>query len=223
MTKKTNAGKEEAETATKTSRTVITRYNPGEIHFDIVGETPYVQLRFSQKAEKQIMAKQRAGSTARKGAKREARDYDKDYVESMYATADGRRGIPARAFRNAMVAACKLVGFHMTKAKPTIFVQANDVDVYDGTGLVYIEGKPEKHIMHVRNATGVADLRVRAMWRTWRCKLIVRYDADLFTQDDIVNLVERAGRQIGVGEGRNDSKSSCGMGWGSFTVVQAQA
>lgn len=26
-------------------------------------------------------------------------------------------------------------------------------------------------------------------------------------------------RQVGIGEGRNDSKNSAGMGWGSFEVL----
>jgi hypothetical protein len=27
------------------------------------------------------------------------------------------------------------------------------------------------------------------------------------------------GRQVGIGEGRPDSRNSCGMGWGLFEIV----
>lgn len=34
----------------------------------------------------------------------------------------------------------------------------------------------------------------------------------------MVNLLSRAGLQVGIGEGRPDSKKSAGMGYGLFTV-----
>jgi hypothetical protein len=48
----------------------------------------------------------------------------------------------------------------------------------------------------------------------------VRFDADQFTLRDIANLLLRAGMQVGVGEGRPDSKKSCGMGWGTFEIKE---
>ena len=44
--------------------------------FEIVGTAPYVQHRFSEKAKKIMHDTQAAGSTAKKGQKREARDFD---------------------------------------------------------------------------------------------------------------------------------------------------
>jgi len=43
--------------------------------FGIVGTAPYVQHRFSAKAQELIRDRQTAGSTARKGTKREAKDF----------------------------------------------------------------------------------------------------------------------------------------------------
>ena len=47
----------------------------------------------------------------------------------------------------------------------------------------------------------------------------MRFDYDQFGYDDVSNLVLRAGIQVGVGEGRPDSKKSTGMGWGTFTIT----
>jgi hypothetical protein len=73
-------------------------------------------------------------------------------------------------------------------------------------------------IHHVRNATGVADLRVRGMWRKWSATLRVKYDHDMFSVEDVTNLLSRVGMQVGIGEGRPDGKQSAGMGWGTFSI-----
>lgn len=49
--------------------------------------------------------------------------------------------------------------------------------------------------------------------------LRIRFDADLFTKTDIVNLIMRVGAQVGIGEGRPDSKDSAGMGFGLFEII----
>jgi hypothetical protein len=189
--------------------------------FKIIGVAPYVQLKFSQKSMMEMKAKHEKGSQAKKGQKRKARDFNEDYENSSYRTTDGKYGIPASSFRNAMISACKIIGFHMTKAKLSVFALADDIDRDDGTPLIYIKPKPEMHIGHVRNATGVADLRVRSMWREWSAVVKLQWDADMFSNKDVANLLARVGMQVGIGEGRPDSKSSCGMGWGLFKLEEA--
>jgi hypothetical protein len=163
--------------------------------------------------------KMKAGSQAKKGMKRAPRDFDEDYKQAFHVSTEGWYGIPASAFRNAMISACRLVGFQMTKAKLAVFIEADGIDKIDGMPLVKIKGKPE-HVEHyVRNETGVVDIRVRAMWREWSAILVVRYDADMFSLTDIANLLARVGLQVGVGEGRPDGKKSAGMGWGMFKII----
>jgi len=187
--------------------------------FDIVGTAPFVQLRFSEKAKAQMKEKMELGSAAKKGKKREPRDFEEDYHNAYYVSQDGKHGIPAGAFRNALVSACKVVGFHMTKGKLALFIIADTFDEKTGTPLVHIKGEPEAVEHIVINATGVADIRVRAMWREWACRLAIRYDADMFTETDVTNLLMRAGLQVGIGEGRADSPKSTGMGWGEFVIA----
>lgn len=51
--------------------------------------------------------------------------------------------------------------------------------------------RSERIDMAVRNATGVADIRVRPMWREWSADLRIRYDADQFTLNEVTNLLAR--------------------------------
>jgi hypothetical protein len=106
----------------------------------------------------------------------------------------------------------------MTLAKLSVFVLPDGFDKVDGVPLIQIEGKPEPVTMHVRNATGVADLRVRAKFWPWSANLRIQYDAGQFSTTDVANLLLRVGAQVGIGEGRPDSKSSAGMGWGTFSI-----
>jgi len=189
--------------------------------FKIVGTSPYVQNKFSHKAAEQMKAKQAAGSVSRKGKNRTPKDFRGAYEAAMHKTADGQCGIPAPAFRNAMISACRIVGFHMTKAKLSVFTEADGYDADDGTPLVFIKGNPEYYETAVRNESGVADIRPRPMWKPgWEADVRIRFDTEQFSLEDVSNLLMRAGQQVGIGEGRPDSTNSCGLGWGLFTLAQ---
>lgn len=190
--------------------------------FTIRGTTPYVGNKFSAEAREMMRAKQAAGSQANKtGKKREAKDFSKCREEATHFLADKSCGLPATAFRQAMVSACRLVGFKMTLAKLAVFVEADGFDADDHSPLVrFTKGEPRHFEAATRNDTGVADIRARPLWEPgWEAMLRVRYDADLFEESDVRNLLVRVGTQIGIGAGRPDSKDSCGQGWGLFEVL----
>jgi hypothetical protein len=189
--------------------------------FRLIGTSPLVQARFSAKAKQMMMEKMAAGPTSKGKKVRDARNFDQDCRDAMHVGVDGRAGVPAGAFRNAMISACRLVGFKMTLAKLSVFVQADTFDAVDGVPLVHLNGDWERLDMHTRNATGVVDIRVRPMWREWWIDLRVQFDAEQFTLTDVSNLLMRAGVQVGIGEGRHDSKSSTGLGFGCFRIGEA--
>jgi hypothetical protein len=202
-----------------TQQAVIKAPDIRTVAFNICGTAPYVQARFSGKAMQAMMSKMASGSVAAGKKVRNPRDFDEDYVNAMHVSTDGWYGIPASAFRQALISACRLVGFKMTLAKLSVFVLADGFDAVDGIPLIELQGKPERIDMAVRNATGVADIRVRPMWRKWSALVKVRYDADQFTAADVANLMNRVGMQVGIGEGRPDSRESAGLGWGTFELV----
>ncbi len=186
----------------------------------IRGTTPLVLHKFSQKVQQSIIATQEAGSQSRKGKAREARNFQELFMNARHIARAGWDGIPANAFRNAMISACRTVGFKMTIAKMSLFVKADGFDE-EGTGLVRItKGEPFMHQGPGRNANGGIDIRSRPMWEPgWEAVVTLRWDADQFSSSDVVNLLARAGMQVGVGEGRPDSKMSAGCGWGEFEII----
>lgn len=167
------------------------------------------------------MAKMAEGSVSKKRTAKEPRDFDEDMRNAMHISEEGWQGIPAGAFRNAMISACRLVGFKMTLAKLSVFVVADGIDRIDGVPLIRFEGEPERHEMAARVGIDGTDIRIRPMWRKWSAVVTVKYDADQFTLQDVTNLMQRVGLQVGIGEGRPDSRSSAGLGWGTFEIASA--
>lgn len=187
----------------------------------IEGTAPLVIARFSKKAE--LMAKMAEGKSAKSKKDREARDYDAEADQARYYNSTREwQGVNASGFRAGMISACRLVGFKMTLAKLSVFVVQDDFDVELTTPLVRIYGESSTNTAHTRNATGVVDVRARPIYPKWACRLRVKFDTDQFTQADVVNLVSRVGMQVGIGEGRPDSKSSAGCGWGTFEVADSE-
>lgn len=203
----------------KATKTQISAPNFQVAEYELTGTADYVSNKFSDEARNLMRAKQEAGSQGKKGTKRDPKDFDKACKGAMHCLLDGKPGIPASCFRQAMISACRLVGFKMTLAKLALFVEADGQDATEGAPLVRIEGPWRRVDSFVRNETGVADIRPRPHWAPgWRVKVRIKYDADLFSELDVFNLLSRVGVQVGIGAGRPDSKESAGQGWGTFDV-----
>lgn len=187
--------------------------------FEIVGVAPLVIHRFSAKTKNEMKLKMETGKAASSKKNREAKNTDDIYQEARYISNEGWDGFHAGAIRAALISACRLVGFKMTLAKLSIFVEADGWDAQEPQiPLIRIYGKPQKQEDMARVETGQPYVTVRAAFYDWSAKVKIRFDADQFTVDDIYNLLYRVGSQVGIGEGRPDSKKSCGMGWGLFDV-----
>jgi len=194
----------------------------GVASFKIIGTSPYVQNKFSAKAQQKMKENQEAGSKSTKGKQRESKNFEKCCKEATYQAKQGWYGIPAHTFRNAIISVCRIVGFKMTLAKLSVFVEADGFDAECKTPLVKItKGKPSMDISPARNSNGSCDLRARPMWEAgWEAIVRIRFDADQFTVEDLTNLLMRVGLQNGIGEGRAFSKNSTGCGWGEFAIEQ---
>lgn len=193
--------------------------NFGKAEFTLKGVAPLVIHRFSSKTKAEMKQKMETGKAASSRKNREAKSTDDIYQEARYISKAGWDGIHAGAFRNALISACRLVGFKMTLAKLSVFIEADGWDKAEPQiPLIRIYGKPTKQEDMARVETGQPYVTVRAAYHDWKCKLRIRWDADQFTIQDVANLLSRVGLQVGIGEGRPDSKKSAGMGWGLFEV-----
>jgi len=188
--------------------------------FTVVGTSEYCQNKFGNKIQIQIREAQEAGDTAKSKKKRSPKDFEKLGREAMHMSTAGWPGIPAAGIRAAMISACRIAGVVMSRAKLAVIVKADGYDDEDGSGLVKItKGKPVFRTLPVRISGSKMDLRCRPHWPIgWEAKIKVEFDRDAITAESVANLLMRVGCQVGLGEGRNDSKNSTGMGWGFFAL-----
>ena len=216
--------------ATK-SQEVITIKPPNiaKVAFDISGTAPLVMHRFEQKMMGEFEEKVRKGSTPTGKKKHEGRELEDIFEAAKYiGETNGVRweGFNASAIRNATISACRLVNFRMTLAKLSIFVVEDGRDIFNPLiPLVRIHGESRlsEAIGRTSGMNPQAMLIVRPMYYPWKATINMRYDADQFTMTDVTNLLLRVGEQVGIGEGRPDSKSSAGMGWGTFQIDGARS
>ena len=200
--------------------------NLAVVRIRIRGTAPLVVNKFSKKARDQMMAAMATPKSQKKAkSERAPRDYGQDMIQAQHRSAEGWPGFPCSGFRAASIAACRAAGVVMTHAKQAFFVLADGYDADAGTPLVRIiaggktERAPEQTALPVRNDNGGADIRVRPMWREWEAVVTVQFDADMISTESVINLLHRAGVQVGIGEGRPGSKNSVGQGWGTFEIL----
>lgn len=192
--------------------------------FIIEGTAPLVIHRFSAKTKEQMKQKMETGKPSSSKKNRDAKKTDDLFKEARYVSKEGWDGFHAAAIRNAMISACRLVGFKMTLAKLSLFVEADGRDAEEPQiPLIRIIGKAVKQEDMARVETGLPYVAVRAAYFDWKAKVRVRWDQDQFTLQDVSNLLSRVGQQVGICEGRPDSPNSAGMGWGLFDVANADA
>ena len=151
----------------------------------IKGTAPILFHKWSEKAIRMILDKQMKKAT--KG--REVRDPEKEYENSFYKNKAGNIAIPARNIKQALVGSARfLQGIPMTILRGAIFV------VGDNDGL--IELKYKKKTMRqdmVVIGLGSADIRFRGMLDGWSAEFIIKYDADLLSAEQVLNLLQRSG------------------------------
>lgn len=186
----------------------------------LLGTSPMAWHRFSKAQAGEMEEKQKAGSAGRGRKTRTAKDFDATYLATMYVAPEGWRGIPAMAIKNAMVSACRTVSLVMVTTKMAFWVNPDGFDRDDGRPLVRItKGDPSREDAVVRVASGATDIHPRARWDAgWEATVSLSYDAGMLQEVDVVNLLHRAGLQVGIGEGRMSSPKNCGIGYGSFVI-----
>lgn len=163
----------------------------GMIEVPIVGTSPLVVHRFSQKARLEILNKQMGKASAG----REVKNPEQDFQESLYSLPDGKTGFPMIAFKCAAVTACTSLGKAITK------VMARQAFHMIGEYAV-LDGQPKMREDIVRLPNGGTDIRFRGEYYPWSTVLTVRFNRRVLTEGQIVNLINIAGFAVGVGEWR---------------------
>jgi hypothetical protein len=105
---------------------VIPRPNIVKATFRVVGTAPLVINKFSNKAREEMRKAQEAGSQGKKGKQLKPKNFQQCYEGAKHYSTEGWEGISAPAFRNAMIDACRMVGFKMTHAKCSVFTEKEE-------------------------------------------------------------------------------------------------
>jgi len=181
----------------------------------VIGDSPLIVHAWSEKAKREMLEKQMKKAKQAK----EAKDPRADFEASLYRLGDGF-GFPSIGFKAAAVTACTSVaGITKIAARQAFHILGEDIDVngaFEGTkarvNLVRIEGgDPSMREDMVRVGMGTADLRYRGEFADWHAKLLVRFNANVLSEAQILNIINVAGFAVGVGEWRPEKDGMNGM------------
>lgn len=188
-----------AQKAPEQQAIVIPPISVRRLELKLVGDSPLIVHKWSEKAKKEMLDKQMGKA---KSGKKAAKDPEQDYRDSLYLHPDGGYGFPAVAFKAAAVSACRFVdGMKMTEARGAFHVIGE---------LVQIEGEPTMREDMVRVGMGAADIRYRGEFREWSATVSIAYNTGVFTPEQIVNLFNQGGFGVGVGEWRPEKDGPYG-------------
>lgn len=174
------------------------------LSFWIKGTSPLIQHAWSDKGLKML----RMTAAERKKQPKVGRDPEREAADACYRTDDGQYGIPLTAFKAALIgAAHKDFGLEKTLLRKAFFIPSTD-----SNSITPIETDGDYIIREdiVRIGANQTDIRYRPQFNTWSANIIAEIDAELLRPEDIVNLVNRAGFSVGIGEWRPEKGGEFG-------------
>jgi len=174
------------------------------IRVPIIGTSPLIIHRFSEKAKRQMLDTMQGRKTLKT-----PRDPQADYEGARYRFKDGGDGFPVIGFKAATVSGARFYhGVTMTSLRQFIFFWGEPG--IDGQGLARIIGEPKMREDVVRVNRGGADLRYRPEFPEWSTTLEVVYATSALTQGSVLSLINAGGMGVGVGEWRPEKDGDFG-------------
>ena len=194
----------------------------------LVGETPLIVHAWSEKAKREMLAKQVKGT---KGGK-EARDPHGDFVSSLYEMGEGVDpksgkkktvyGFPVTGVKNAILSSAhKDKGVPRVTVQSALYLNAEMVRVRPALAgaicdmpLIRVHGSaPEMREDMVRIGSGLnkkANLAYRGQFTHWAVKLTGKFNTAVLNAQQLYFLLSEAGTGIGIGEWRNERRGMFG-------------
>ena len=183
----------------------------------IVGDSPLIVHKWSEKARKEILDKQ---MKVAKTKGHDAKDPVADFIDSLYwldgepeekteagfarAIQNGARfGFPAVAFKAAAVAATYRAGLskNMVSLQGAFHIDGEFVEIH---------GTPVMREDMVKIGMGVADIRYRGEFPQWYALIQARYNAAVVSLEQLVNMFNMGGFACGIGEWRIEKGGTFG-------------
>ena len=184
----------------------IQRIASERVLIPIVGTSPLIMNKFSEKAKRQML-------DAMQGKKKlkESRDPDADFEAALHRIGDDKYGFPSGGFKKTIVGAARYFGkqVKMTELRQSVFVKGV-LTPSDPQILTEIVGQPEMREDVVRLGISGTDLRYRPEFWPWSAVLDVVYVTTMLTLDSVLSLVDAGGMGVGIGEWRPEKSGDNG-------------
>lgn len=183
----------------------ISRIAAETIRVPILGTTPLLMHRFSEKAKRQMLDTMQG----RKSPK-EPKNPEAEYESAFYRLEDGTPGFPVLAFKDATIGGARYYGSQvtMTGLRQCLFFRGEVGD--DGRALTRIIGDPRMREDVVKVGRNGSDLRYRPEFREWEAFLDLTYVTSALTRDSVLSLIDAGGMGVGVGEWRPEKNGDFG-------------
>lgn len=211
----------------------------------IVGVRPLIVNAWDPKVQSEMISKQM--KLPIKSAKQRERNPIAEFEASRYRIPEdypgpwaGLDGIPAAAFKQAFVDACRHTGLTMVGTQGAFHVRGLEVEqppitIVDKNGkemqlgeksmeLIPIYGdEPTMRMDMVRlEGGGSADMRFRPQYKNWWCLVPVQIAKGSLTVQQVLDLANRAGFHCGICEWRPMSKKSKNGSYGMFKIASTE-
>lgn len=198
---------------------VIPAIDLKRVEIQIVGDSPLIMHKWSEKAKREMLDKQ---MKVAKSKGHDAKDPVADFISSIYwlegepeekteegfqqaiESGNARFGFPSTAFKASAVSAAYRA--KITKDK----VSMNGAFHILGD-MVEINGTPIMREDMVKIGMGTADIRYRGEFPEWSTILPIQYNAGVITVEQLANMFNMGGFAVGVGEWRPEKSGSYGM------------
>lgn len=178
-----------------------------EIKITIIGTSPLLVHKFSEKAKKQMEEKHAQKAKQKPGA----RDPMEEYQASLYKFPNLKKttyGIPTAAIKNCAVTACKFIdGIPMTVARGAFHV------IEDFAGLTEIKSPGpvmDERPVNIGGFKKIKMIRYRGRFDVWEATFSVRYNAGIISDEQIANIFQMAGFSVGLCEHRPEKNGTLG-------------
>jgi len=182
----------------------IKQLNIATIKVKVIGDTPYMP-------EPMDMA-----VLDRYDKKKSKQSYDKDDIsendkvkEKYYYTDDGKKGIPARAFYNAMIRASNYLfdkkDGGMRNIKEGVVILGDIIE------LNYSKETVLEHWGRTSGQSKAPRKILRNAFYDWSCELVIRYNESHLSSEQLFNILNWAGFHIGVGAFRKEKTGNFGL------------
>jgi hypothetical protein len=186
------------------ARIEIDRIAAERIIVPILGTTPLITHRFSEKAKKQMLDAMQGRKTPKT-----PKDPQAEYEAAFYRLQDGSPGFPVLAFKDATVGGARFYGgVTMTELKQYMFFHGEVGS--DGRALTRIIGEPSMREDVVKVGRNGADLRYRPQFVEWRAEVEITYVTSALTRGSLLSLIDAGGFGVGVGEWRPEKNGDFG-------------